>query len=122
MNFARRKNDGNQDNCDCGTDCCWKEAPALAIDSAQAFNGERIISGDGQAGLPQMNIGQPGDNRKQKTALYHLIVCGGNRSYSAFDFNKRSQDTIEDITARGKLPISLQVGQRCYIKSSKVII
>lgn len=67
VNFAR-KNDENQDNCDCGTDCCWKTA--LAIDLAQALNGE-IISGDSQQVYRKLDIGTAKATPEEQAAAPH---------------------------------------------------
>lgn len=90
---------------------------ALAIDLAQAFNGE-IISGDSQQVYRKLDIGTAkATPEEQAAAPHHLIdVREVTESYSAFDFVREAKTAIEDITARGKLPI-IAGGTGLYIQS-----
>ena len=90
---------------------------ALAIDLAQAFNGE-IISGDSQQVYRKLDIGTAkATPEEQAAAPHHLIdVREVTESYSAFDFVREAKAAIEDITARGKLPI-IAGGTGLYIQS-----
>ena len=90
---------------------------ALAIDLAQAFNGE-IISGDSQQVYRKLDIGTAKATlEEQAAAPHHLIdVREVTESYSAFDFVREAKTAIEDITARGKLPI-IAGGTGLYIQS-----
>ena len=90
---------------------------ALAIDLAQAFNGE-IISGDSQQVYRKLDIGTAkATTEEQAAAPHHLIdVREVTESYSAFDFVREAKTAIEDITARGKLPI-IAGGTGLYIQS-----
>ena len=90
---------------------------ALAIDLAQAFNGE-IISGDSQQVYRKLDIGTAkATPEEQAAAPHHLIdVREVTESYSAFDFVEEAKQAIEDITARGKLPI-IAGGTGLYIQS-----
>ena len=90
---------------------------ALAIDLAQAFNGE-IISGDSQQVYRKSDIGTAkATPEEQAAAPHHLIdVREVTESYSAFDFVREAKIAIEEITARGKLPI-IAGGTGLYIQS-----
>ena len=90
---------------------------ALAIDLAQALNGE-IISGDSQQVYRKLDIGTAkATPEEQAAAPHHLIdVREVTESYSAFDFVGEAKQAIEDITARGKLPI-IAGGTGLYIQS-----
>ena len=90
---------------------------ALAIDLAQALNGE-IISGDSQQVYRKLDIGTAKATLEEQTAApHHLIdVREVTESYSAFDFVREAKSAIEEITARGKLPI-IAGGTGLYIQS-----
>ena len=90
---------------------------ALAIDLAQALNGE-IISGDSQQVYRKLDIGTAkATPEEQAAAPHHLIdVREVTESYSAFDFVKEAKQAIAEITARGKLPI-IAGGTGLYIQS-----
>ena len=90
---------------------------ALAIDLAQALNGE-IISGDSQQVYRKLDIGTAKATPKEQAAApHHLIdVREVTESYSAFDFVREAKTAIEEITARGKLPI-IAGGTGLYIQS-----
>ena len=79
---------------------------ALAIDLAQALNGE-IISGDSQQVYRKLDIGTAKATPEEQAAVpHHLIdVREVTESYSAFDFVREAKQAIAEITARGKLPI-----------------
>lgn len=90
---------------------------ALAIDLVQALNGE-IISGDSQQVYRKLDIGTAkATPEEQVAAPHHLIdVREVTESYSAFDFVREAKTAIEEITARGKLPI-IAGGTGLYIQS-----
>lgn len=90
---------------------------ALAIDLAQALNGE-IISGDSQQVYRMLDIGTAkATPEEQAAAPHHLIdVREVTESYSAFDFVREAKQAIAEITARGKLPI-IAGGTGLYIQS-----
>ena len=90
---------------------------SLAIDLAQALNGE-IISGDSQQVYRKLDIGTAkATPEEQAAAPHHLIdVREVTESYSAFDFVGEAKQAIEDITARGKLTI-IAGGTGLYIQS-----
>ena len=90
---------------------------ALAIDLAQALNGE-IISGDSQQVYRKLDIGTAKASlEEQATVPHHLIdVRDVTESYSAFDFVSEAKAAIEDIQNRGKLAI-IAGGTGLYIQS-----
>jgi len=90
---------------------------ALAIDLAQALNGE-IISGDSQQVYRKLDIGTAKATPEEQAAVpHHLIdVREVTESYSAFDFVREAKQAIAEITARGKLPI-IAGGTGLYIQS-----
>lgn len=90
---------------------------ALAIDLAQALNGE-IISGDSQQVYRKLDIGTAkATPEEQAAAPHHLIdVREVTESYSAFDFVREAKQAIAEITALGKLPI-IAGGTGLYIQS-----
>ena len=90
---------------------------ALAIDLAQALNGE-IISGDSQQVYRKLDIGTAkATPEEQAAAPHHLLdVREVTESYSAFDFVREAKQAIAEITARGKLPI-IAGGTGLYIQS-----
>ena len=90
---------------------------ALAIDLAQALNGE-IISGDSQQVYRKLDIGTAkATPEEQAAAPHHLVdVREVTESYSAFDFVREAKQAIAEITARGKLPI-IAGGTGLYIQS-----
>lgn len=90
---------------------------ALAIDLAQALNGE-IISGDSQQVYRKLDIGTAKATQEEQVAApHHLIdVREVTESYSAFDFVREAKQAIAEITARGKLPI-IAGGTGLYIQS-----
>ena len=90
---------------------------ALAIDLAQALNGE-IISGDSQQVYRMLDIGTAkATPEEQAAAPHHLIdVREVTESYSAFDFVREAKQAIAEITARGTLPI-IAGGTGLYIQS-----
>lgn len=90
---------------------------ALGIELAKAYNGE-IISGDSQQVYKHLDIGTAkATPKEQAQAIHHLIdVREVDETYSAFDFVEGARAAIEDITARGKLPIIVG-GTGLYLQS-----
>ncbi|MBM9833212.1 tRNA (adenosine(37)-N6)-dimethylallyltransferase MiaA, partial [Enterococcus faecalis] len=90
---------------------------ALGIELAQLFDGE-IISGDSQQVYQGLDIGTAKATvKEQAMARHHLIdVREVTEGYSAFDFVQEATRAIEDITARGKLPIIVG-GTGLYLQS-----
>lgn len=90
---------------------------ALGIELANLYNGE-IVSGDSQQVYRNLDIGTAKASvEEQDRAKHHLIdVREANESYSVFDFVKEARTIINDIRARGKLPIIVG-GTGLYIQS-----
>ena len=90
---------------------------ALSIDLAKRFNGE-IISGDSQQVYRKLNIGTAKVTPGEQEGIPHYLidVREVTESYSAFDFVKEAEATIEMIVAKGKLPI-IAGGTGLYIQS-----
>lgn len=90
---------------------------ALGIELAKRYNGE-IISGDSQQVYKKLDIGTAkASSEEQAQAVHHLIdVREPNETYSAFDFVTEANQAIDDIVARGKLPIIVG-GTGLYLQS-----
>ena len=89
----------------------------LSIEVAKKFNGE-IISGDSMQVYKNMDIGTAKVTRDEMDGItHHMIdILEPDESFSAFEFKKRAEVCIEDITNRGKLPI-IAGGTGLYIQS-----
>lgn len=79
---------------------------ALAIRLAQAFNGE-IISGDSMQVYRHLDIGTAkATPAEQAAAVHHLIdVREVTQQFTVAQFVASAQELIQEITARGHLPI-----------------
>ena len=79
---------------------------ALAVNLAKLFNGE-IISADSRQVYRGMDIGSGKDLAEYGDVPYHLIdvVDPATDTWTLFDFCREAFAAIENITARGKLPI-----------------
>lgn len=79
---------------------------ALAVELATTFNGE-VISADSRQVYTGLNIGAGKITKKEtKGVSHHLLdVAHPKKIFTAGDFLKRGKKAIDDITARGKLPI-----------------
>ena len=76
---------------------------ALAVEMAKRFNGE-LISADSRQVYQEVKIGVGKDHPKNTTI--HLIdLIATNEVFSVAKFQKLAFGAIEDIGARGKLPI-----------------
>ncbi|OJF72245.1 tRNA (adenosine(37)-N6)-dimethylallyltransferase MiaA [Streptococcus bovimastitidis] len=89
----------------------------LGIRLGQAFNGE-IISGDSQQVYRQLDIGTAKATKEEQAAApHHLIdIREVTENYSAFDFVTDANQAIQEILAKGKLPI-LVGGTGLYLQS-----
>ncbi|WP_145387682.1 tRNA (adenosine(37)-N6)-dimethylallyltransferase MiaA [Staphylococcus capitis] len=89
----------------------------LSIEVAKKFNGE-IISGDSMQVYKNMDIGTAKVTQDEMDGItHHMIdILEPDESFSAFEFKKRAEACIEDITNRGKLPI-IAGGTGLYIQS-----
>lgn len=77
-----------------------------AIKVAQTLDGE-IISADSRQVYQQMDIGTAKPTSEQRAAVPHYLidVVTPDRFYTAVDFQTQATAAIEDIHARGKLPL-----------------
>lgn len=90
---------------------------ALALELAQKFNGE-IIAADSRTVYRGMNIGtaKPPIEEQQLVPHHLLDVVEPDQRFTAADFKRLALEAIEDITARGKLPVMVG-GTGLYIDS-----
>jgi len=90
---------------------------ALAIELAKIINGE-IISSDSMQIYKDMDIGTAKVTEEEMQGIKHyLIDCVlPNERYSVSDFKKDSEKAIEEILAKGKVPI-VAGGTGLYIDS-----
>lgn len=88
---------------------------ALAIELAKRFNGE-IICADSWTVRREVNIGTAKPTTaEQAAAPHHLIdIVGPDEDFTAAVFKRLAQDKIDEISARGKLPI-LAGGTGLYV-------
>ena len=79
---------------------------AFSIQCAKRFNGE-IISGDSMQVYRTLNIGTAKIKEEEMDGIkHHLIdVCDPDESYSVADFQKEGRQAIQEIIAKGKLPV-----------------
>ena len=90
---------------------------ALGIEVAKKFNGE-VISADSMQIYKDMDIGTAKPTvDEQKQAVHHLVdFVEPDQRYSVADFKRDAEAKIEDIIARGKLPIIVG-GTGLYVNS-----
>jgi tRNA dimethylallyltransferase len=90
---------------------------ALALDWAQRFGGE-IVSVDSALVYRGLDIGAAKPSDEERAAVpHHLIdVREPWQPYSAADFAKDARAAVEDIVARGRLPI-LAGGTGLYFRA-----
>lgn len=90
---------------------------ALGVELAKKFNGE-IISADSRQVYTGLDIGTGKiTKREMKGVRHHLLdVASPKKAFSAEDFSRLARSAIEDISARGKLPIVVG-GTGFYIDS-----
>ncbi len=88
-----------------------------AIEIAKRYNGE-IISGDSMLVYRDMNIGTAKPTAEELAAVpHHLVdILPPDASYSVADFQQQAKRLIDEITARGHLPI-IAGGTGLYIKA-----
>src|SRR5689334_9455277 len=89
----------------------------LAIALAQAFDGE-IISMDSALVYRGMDIGSAKPDMRERAGIaHHLIdIIDPTESYSAARFRNDTLQLIDEIRARGKLPI-IAGGTMLYFKA-----
>lgn len=90
---------------------------ALSIDIAKAVNGE-IISGDSMQIYKELDIGTAKATEKEMQGIPHYLISEVNPedSYTVSIFQKRARELIEQISARGKVPIIVG-GTGLYVES-----
>ncbi len=88
-----------------------------AIEIAKQYNGE-IISGDSMLVYRDMNIGTAKPTEEELAAVpHHLVnILPPDASYSVADFQQQAKKLIQEISARGHLPI-VAGGTGLYIKA-----
>lgn len=89
----------------------------IAVDLALKFNGE-IISCDSMQIYKGLNIGTAKVTEKEMRGVkHHMIdVAEPGEEYSVWEYSNAAKAAIDEITARGKLPI-LVGGTGLYIES-----
>lgn len=87
----------------------------LAIDLAKQLNGE-IICADSWTVRREVNIGTAKPTKKERAIVPHhlLDIVGPDEDFTAAVFKDLANEVIQDISARGKLPI-LVGGTGLYI-------
>jgi tRNA dimethylallyltransferase len=90
---------------------------SLSLSLAKAVNGE-IISGDSMQIYRNLTIGTAKVTKAEQKGIPHYLIdeVDITTSYAVSDFQKRARFLIEDITARGKVPIIVG-GTGLYIES-----
>jgi tRNA dimethylallyltransferase len=90
---------------------------ALSLKLAQQFNGE-IISADSRQVYRHMNIGTDKilQEAKQGVPHYLLDIVNPDERFTVADFKMQAEALIDDIAARGKLPM-LVGGTGLYIRA-----
>ncbi len=99
----------------CGPTASGKTA--LSIELAKKINGE-IISSDSMQIYEDMDIGtaKPSKEEMQGIKHYMLNIVKPNQRYSVADFKKDAESAIEEILAKGKIPIVVG-GTGLYVDS-----
>ncbi|WP_035052569.1 tRNA (adenosine(37)-N6)-dimethylallyltransferase MiaA [Carnobacterium pleistocenium] len=90
---------------------------SLSVSLAEAVNGE-IISGDSMQIYRDLSIGTAKVTKDEQKGIPHYLIdeVDVTTSYAVSDFQKRARFLIEDISARGKVPIIVG-GTGLYIES-----
>lgn len=89
----------------------------LSIEFAKKINGE-IISSDSMQIYQDMNIGTAKVTLEEMQGIKHYLIdfIPPNKRYSVSDFKKDAEKAIEEILAKGKIPIIVG-GTGLYIDS-----
>lgn len=90
---------------------------SLSLSLAKAVNGE-IISGDSMQIYRNLTIGTAKVSKEEQQEIPHYLIDEVDvaTSYAVSDFQKRARVLIEEISARGKVPIIVG-GTGLYIES-----
>lgn len=87
-----------------------------AVDCAHAFGGE-VVSGDSRQVYIGMDLGTGKDLCEYGDVPYHLIdVAPAGTKYNLFEYLRDATAAIDDIEARGKLPVVCG-GTGLYVES-----
>lgn len=88
----------------CGPTASGKTA--LAVACAEAFGGE-VVSCDALLVYRGLNIGTAKPTREEMRGVpHHMIdIADPRSSFSVHDFEERAVPVVEDILARGKMPV-----------------
>ena len=89
----------------------------LAMAVAARAPGEIIVA-DSMQVYRRMDVGTGKPSRADRRAVPHhlLDICDPTQAFSAFDFARRARDVVEDVHARGRLPI-LVGGTGLYLRA-----
>ena len=89
----------------------------MSISLAKKFDGE-IISADSVQVFKSLNIGSAKINKSEMQGVKHyaIDILEPDEEFSVFDFVQYTKQKIEEISARGKLPIIVG-GTGLYIKA-----
>ena len=90
---------------------------ALSVDLAKQFNGE-VISADSVQVFKGFDIGSAKVTREEMQGVIHhgIDIVSPDQEFSASEFVNFTKEKIEEISARGKLPI-IAGGTALYVKS-----
>ena len=79
---------------------------ALAIEIAKEFNGE-VVSCDSMQIYKHMDIGtaKPTIEEQQQVKHHMIDIVEPYENYSVAEFTKRARECIDDVIARGKVPV-----------------
>lgn len=90
---------------------------ALAVELAKKYNGE-IISCDSMQIYKYLDVGTAKIKPEEMQGVWHhmLDVIMPGEEFSAWEYSVAAKELIEDITARGKLPVVVG-GTGLYIES-----
>lgn len=89
----------------------------LGIEIAKRFNGE-IVSADSMQIYKDMSIASAAPTPQERAQVLHHLVefLDFDQSFTAYDYVSAAKNTIEEIAARGKMPIVVG-GTGLYINS-----
>lgn len=89
----------------------------LSIELAKRFNGE-IISGDSLQVYRKLDIGTAKATKEEQEGISHFLldVREPDETYTAFDFKREAEQKIQEIVARGHVPIIVG-GTGLYIQA-----
>ena len=99
----------------CGPTASGKTA--LSIELAKKINGE-IISSDSMQIYKDMDIGTAKPSKEEMQGIEHHLIgfVAPNQRYSVAEFKKDAESAIEQILAKGKMPIVVG-GTGLYVDS-----